>query len=553
VSLEGYLSEASKSHSTMKTILFVNVKKGELPRLSEILANNGIVGCRLLLCEDLQDLPHILQSQEVHCVFYDIVNPGFLNDLEFLRSVAHEVPRIVCGGKLGKKELVGIINWGTVFYYLEKPFRDYDFTAAVTNALAYGKGIEEKYRKLHKLYIKQQVEKLNKIGISLSSEHNLEKLLGQIVSQALVLAHCDAGSIYFKEGDELAFMVAQNNTLKGRHGEGYEEKYFKRYKFPITKNRISGYVAVTGEVLNIEDAYGIEGEEYTFTDDFDKRTNYHTKSMIVAPMKDADNNILGVLQLINCFDDEGEVVPFDKHLENLILSLASQAAVCIRNARLLEEVKKAHLDTIMRLSVAAEFRDDDTSEHLRRMTNYSLIVAKYLGLSDEERETLRYAAPMHDIGKIGIPDSILFKPGSLTREEWEEMKNHTLYGAQILEGSTSEILKISKIVALNHHERWNGQGYPHGLKKDEIPIFGQIVSIADVFDALASERVYKKALNLDSALEEIRASRDVMFGSHIVDAFMKGIDEIVAVLRNSESEGPRDEFSMNENIIEAQL
>jgi response regulator RpfG family c-di-GMP phosphodiesterase len=537
----------------MKTILFVNVERGELLRLKETLEKNGIVGCRLLPCEDLQKLPHILQTHEVHCIFYDIVKPWFLNDLEFLRGIAHEVPRIVSGGRLGKKDLVDIINWGTVFYYLEKPFRDYDFTAAVTNALAYSKGIEEKYRKLHKLYIKQQVEKLNKIGIALSSEHNLEKLLEQIVSQALVLAHCDAGSIYFKEGDELAFMVAQNNTLKGRHGEGYEEKFFKRYKFPITKNRISGYVAVTGEVLNIKDAYGIEGKEYTFTDDIDRRTNYLTKSMIVAPMKDADNNILGVLQLINCLDEEGEIIPFDKHLENLILSLASQAAVGIRNARLIDEVKKAHLDTIMRLSVAAEFRDDDTSEHLRRMTNYSIIVAKYLGLSDDERETLRYAAPMHDIGKIGIPDSILFKPGSLTREEWNEMKNHTLYGAQILEGSTSEILKASKIVALNHHERWNGQGYPGSLKRDEIPIFGQIVSIADVFDALASKRVYKEALNLDSALEEIRASRDIMFGPHIVDAFMKGVDEIIAVLKNSQSVGLQNDLSLNENVIEAQL
>jgi putative two-component system response regulator len=537
----------------MKTILFVNVKRGELLRLKEALENNGIVGCRLLVCEDLQSFPHILQAHEVHCVYYEIVNQGFLNDLEYLKSMAHEVPRIVCGTRLGKKDLVDIINWGTVFYYLEKPFRDYDFTASVTNALAYSKGIEDKYRKLQKLYIKQQVEKLNKIGIALSSEHNLEKLLEQIVSQALILAHCDAGSIYIKESDVLAFMVAQNNTLKERHGEGYEDKFFKRYKFPITKNRISGYVAATGEILNIKDAYGIEGKEYTFTDDFDKRTNYLTKSMIVAPMKDADNNIMGVLQLINCLDEEGEVVPFDKHLENLILSLASQAAVGIRNARLIDEVKRAHLDTIMRLSVAAEFRDDDTSEHLRRMTNYSIIVAKYLGLSDEEREILKYAAPMHDIGKIGIPDSILFKPGSLTREEWDEMKNHTLYGAQILEGSTSEILKVSKIVALNHHERWNGLGYPNGLKRDEIPVYGQIVSIADVFDALASKRCYKEALNLDSALEEILTSRDVMFGPHIVDAFMKGVDEIVEVLKNSQTVALQSKYLLNENIIEAQL
>jgi len=536
----------------MKVILFINGKKKRLNEIKEVLEKNGLLGLRLILCEDIASISSILLSQHINCIFYEINDSDFLKDLEYLRIVAHDIPKIVYGPKPGRKDLINIINYGSIFYFLEKPFKEYDLITALNNAISFNDEVLEKYKKVQKEYIKQQIEKLNNIGIALSSEHNLEKLLEQIISQALALAHCDAGSIYIKEGSMLAFMVAQNNTLKKRYGEGYEEKYFKRFHFPISKDRISGYVAATGETINIKDVYQIASDkEYRFTDDFDKRNNYVTKSMIVASMKDPDNNILGVLQLINCLNEEGRIIPFDKTLENLIQSVASQAAVAIRNAQLIKKVKEAHLDTILRLSVAAEFRDDDTSEHLRRMTTYSVIIAKNLGLGEHDIELLKYAAPMHDIGKIGIPDSILFKPGNLTKSEWEEMKKHTIYGAQILEGSDSEILRASSVVAMNHHERWNGSGYPHGLKKDKIPIFGQIVSIADVFDALASKRCYKEAYDLQISIDEIKMSSSVSFGPHIVDAFMKGLDEIIEVFNNSQKNIFKQKQIIEENAIGA--
>ncbi|MCK5568188.1 MAG: HD domain-containing protein, partial [Spirochaetes bacterium] len=219
----------------------------------------------------------------------------------------------------------------------------------------------------------------------------------------------------------------------------------------------------------------------------------------------------------------------------------------------IEKVKEVHLDTILRLSVTAEFRDVDTSDHLRRMTNYSLIIAKSLGLNDDELELLKYAAPMHDIGKIGIPDSILFKPGRLTWSEMEEMKNHSIYGAQILEGSDSVILKASSIVALNHHERWNGKGYPQGLKYDDIPLFGQIVSVADVFDALTSKRSYKEAYDPEHSIEEIEAGKNSMFGQHIVDAFMNGLDEIIEVFEESRKKVIGGEYLHKGKMVEAYL
>jgi response regulator RpfG family c-di-GMP phosphodiesterase len=543
----------------MKVILFINGKKKRLNEIKEVLEKNGLLGLRLILCEDIGSISSILHTHHINCIFYEINDSDFLKDLEYLRIIAHDIPKIVYGPKPGRKDLINIINYGSIFYFLEKPFKEYDLITALNNAISFNDEVLEKYKKVQKEYIKQQIEKLNNIGIALSSEHNLEKLLEQIISQALALAHCDAGSIYIKEGSMLAFMVAQNNTLKKRYGEGYEEKYFKRFHFPISKDRISGYVAATGETINIKDVYQIASDkEYRFTDDFDKRNNYVTKSMIVAPMKDPDNNILGVLQLINCLNEEGRIIPFDKTLENLIQSVASQAAVAIRNAQLINKVKEAHLDTkeahfdtILRLSKAAEFRDDDTSEHLRRMTTYSIIIAKNLGLGEHDIELVKYAAPMHDIGKIGIPDSILFKPGDLTKSEWEEMKKHTIYGAQILGGSDSEILRASSIVAMNHHERWNGSGYPRGLKKDKIPIFGQIVSIADVFDALASKRCYKEAYDLQISIDEIKMSRSISFGPHIVEAFMKGLDEIIEVFNDSQKNILKQNQIIEESAIGA--
>jgi len=519
----------------MRDIVFFNVNKKWLNEVKAMLERNGLLGLRLILCSDIAEAPPILNTHEINCFFYEITGSDYLKDLEYLRIVANDIPKIVYGGKLGKKDLIQIINYGSIFYFLEKPLEEYEFINAINNALGFNGEVLDKYKKAQKEFVRQQVEKLNNIGVALSSEHNLEKLLGQVVSQALGLAHCDAGSIYIKEEDKLAFMVAQNNTLKKRYGKGYEDKYFKKFQFPISKDRISGYVASTGETLNIGDVYQIHPDkEYRFTDDFDRRNNYVTKSMIAMPLKDPDHNVLGVLQLINCLNEEGKIIPFDKDIENLIQSVSSQAAVAIRNAQLIRKVKEAHLDTILRLSVAAEFRDDDTSEHLRRMTTYSVIVARNLGMSEYEIDLLKYAAPMHDIGKIGIPDSILFKPGNLTKSEWEEMKKHTIYGAQILEGSDSEILKASSIVAMNHHERWDGSGYPRGLRKNEIPIFGQIVSIADVFDALASKRCYKEAYDLSNSIEEIKASRSVSFSKHIVDAFVQGLEEIVEVFQNSQ-------------------
>lgn len=196
-----------------------------------------------------------------------------------------------------------------------------------------------------------------------------------------------------------------------------------------------------------------------------------------------------------------------------------------------KELREAQLETVRRLGRAAEFRDDETGNHILRMSTYCAIVAKRLSLSDEEAEMILYASPMHDVGKIGIPDRILLKPGKLDPGEWEIMKRHTVWGAEILSGSKSQLLETARIIALTHHEKWDGSGYPNGLSGEEIPIFGRICAIADVFDALTSERIYKPAYSNEEAFAIIMEGKGKHFDPQVVDAFFASLDEILEVQR----------------------
>jgi len=193
------------------------------------------------------------------------------------------------------------------------------------------------------------------------------------------------------------------------------------------------------------------------------------------------------------------------------------------------KLQQAHRETIHRLVIASEYRDEDTGDHIVRMAAYSALIAAEIGLPGQEVEQIRMAAPMHDVGKIGIPDGILLKPGKLTREEFETIKGHTLIGARILAGSRSDLLCLAKDIALNHHEKWNGEGYPAGLAGEDIPLAGRIVAVADVFDALTSKRPYKEPFSVEKAVGIMRDEGGAHFDPALLDVFLANLDAVRAI------------------------
>lgn len=185
------------------------------------------------------------------------------------------------------------------------------------------------------------------------------------------------------------------------------------------------------------------------------------------------------------------------------------------------EVKEAYMAIVLKLAVIAEYRDSDTGGHILRISDYGCEIAKAIGLSSKEIEIFRFASPMHDIGKIATPDSILKKKGKLTPDEYEIMKEHTVIGARMFEGSNSPILKAAADICRSHHEKWNGSGYPFGLKGDQIPLFGRILALVDVFDALLSKRCYKEAWEYEQVLKHIKADAGKHFDPHLVNVFLR--------------------------------
>jgi len=195
----------------------------------------------------------------------------------------------------------------------------------------------------------------------------------------------------------------------------------------------------------------------------------------------------------------------------------------------LETIKNASLETIQRLSKAAEYKDEDTGAHILRMSHYCAVLARQMGLTDREVENIFHSAPMHDVGKIAIPDRILLKPGKLDADEWKILKQHTTLGGKLLESSSSKFFKTAEVIALTHHEKWDGSGYPMGLKGSEIPLVGRIVAIADVFDALTARRPYKEPFSLKKSYAIIRESKGKHFDPDVVDAFFAIKDQLIGI------------------------
>ncbi len=294
-----------------------------------------------------------------------------------------------------------------------------------------------------------------------------------------------------------------------------------------------GYSVRTGEPLLIKDAY----QDPRFDRRSDEKTHYRTTSVLTVPLMNSAGRVMGVYQAINKHgeNEQGEAGVFSiQDLERLSLT-AVYSAKTVESAMLNMELEATQREIIHILGEVSEYRSQETGDHIQRVAEISYMLAGFLGLPENEVERIRLAAPMHDLGKVGIPDAILNKPGRFTDDEYAIMKTHSEIGYNMLHNSKRKLLRFAADIARSHHERWDGRGYPKGLAGEEIPLAGRICSVADVLDALSSPRCYKQPWPEEKVKEEFQKQRGGQFQPELVDVLMEHWDEIYSLYRRQDS------------------
>lgn len=345
------------------------------------------------------------------------------------------------------------------------------------------------------------------VGRTIAVETNLDNLLTIIAEQIQHALRADRCTVFLYD--------EKNHELWSKVALGLE---MKELRFDADKG-LAGHVLKTGETVNIKNAY----KSIYFNKEIDLKTGYKTKNILCMPIRNLSHEIMGVFQVLNKFDGE-----FSQKDEDLLMAIGASAGIAIENAnlfneqkKLIEEQKRLFSSFIDTLAASIDARDKITSGHSKRVTNYAELICDIINLSFEQKEIIKSASMLHDIGKIGIKDSVLQKEGKLTDEEYAHIKQHVLFTYDILKNVyiSKEFALVTEIAA-SHHEKFDGTGYFKGLKGDEIPLGGRILAICDVFDAITSKRHYRSKMKIVDALKIIVQGANTHFDSNLVEAFM---------------------------------
>ena len=349
----------------------------------------------------------------------------------------------------------------------------------------------------------------------IAAERKMDNLLVLMADLGRSIVSADRCSLWLvdEDGGELWTKVA--------HG-------VSELRIPLNAGFV-GYSVRTGEPLLIKDAY----QDPRFDRRSDEKTHYHTTSVMTVPLMNSMGRVMGVFQAINKqgVDDQGDPEIFSiQDLERLSLT-AVYSAKTVESAMLNAELEATQREIIHILGEVSEYRSQETGDHIQRVAEISYILAKLIGLPEEEVERIRLAAPMHDLGKVGIPDAILNKPGRFTDDEYSIMKSHSEIGYNMLCNSKRKLLRFAAEIARSHHERWDGRGYPKGISGEDIPLAGRICAVADVLDALSSPRCYKQPWPEEKVKEEFIKQRGAQFQPELVDVLVEHWDEIYGAYR----------------------
>ena len=364
----------------------------------------------------------------------------------------------------------------------------------------------EQYRKQH-----ERLRLLFNVTRNITRELTIDRLLLRIMDEVKNVLNCDRCSVFILD--------EENQELWARVAHGEDE-----IRFPSHLG-IAGYVATTGETLNIPDAYA----DHRFNPNIDKQTGYRTRNMLTIPMRNKMREIIGIFQALNKFGG-----PFTSDDEELLDAIGAIAAGQIENAQLYEEQKKTFDSFIETLATTIDARDPMTAGHSKRIAMYADEIAKIVKLTDSEREILRTSALLHDYGKIAVREAVLTKKGRLTPEEFEHIQSHPEFTRRILEKiNFSRNLKDVPRIAGAHHEKLDGTGYPMKLKDKEIPKLSKILAVCDVFDALTSQRPYRDRMTFYKVLTIINKGAGTDFDDFFVAALKKiRLDRILTIMED---------------------
>ncbi len=396
----------------------------------------------------------------------------------------------------------------------------------------------------------QTMEELNQLL-------DVDGILDKVLLEARQMADADAGTIFLLDKGKLQFSYVQNDTLFRE--DATNKMIYADYALPVDEASIVGHVALSGEPLAIDDAYELSADlPWSFNKSFDQQTGYRTISILTIPLKTYQDRLVGIMQIINARDEMGVHTPFSLEHRKTIPLLANKASAVIDRGLMIRE-------QILRMMRLASMRDPaETAGHVQRVGAYvAEIYKRYVlnrafkdsasqafsgnpeGLFEEVKRTsglMRLAAMLHDVGKVGVADAILKKPAKLTDEEFAVMRQHTLKGAQLFANTESDLDKLCYDIALHHHEKWTGGGYPgrvldiyledvpgEPLQGEDIPLAARITALADVYDALLSKRMYKDPWPEEKVLSIIKEESGRHFDPEVVEAFFEIYDVIKAI------------------------
>ncbi|MFH1783451.1 MAG: HD domain-containing phosphohydrolase [bacterium] len=362
----------------------------------------------------------------------------------------------------------------------------------------------------------KEIDLLAKIRIAISTSLDLNEVLESIIDE--ITGHLNL------ELCSILLLDEATNTLTIQAAKGIKKDIIKETTIKVGE-RISGWVVQNNQALlitNIDDDKRFQQRS---------QEKYYTHSLISLPLR-FKSKVIGVININNKISKE----PFTPDDLRILQAIAQEASVAIENARLYKDLQDHYVRTIASLVKAIDAKDYYTHGHSQNVTRYAVAIAKDLGIENDELENINRASQLHDLGKIGIHDYILTKPGKLTKEEWDEMRQHSEKGAEILKplGFMNGVVDLVR----HHHERFNGGGYPDGIKGDKIALGARIITVADVFDALLSDRPYRKGFDLATAINIIKESSGTQFDPRVVNSFLKVIDETPEIIRKAPTMRP---------------